>query len=324
MTLYRNIGFVELTLIFGFISFYLLYIIRVYKITLKFKKSSLVAILSKLIIRISYCSLMLFALLDPSFGEMKKEIQAVGKDIYFAVDLSLSMNAQDIQPSRLEKTKFELKKLVKAFNSDRLGLIIFSSDAFLQCPLTFDNSAISLFINSLNTGLISNAGTDFTPPLRMALKKHEDLNNQIRTKQKSKIIILVSDGEDFGEETEVIANQIKDKGIKLFTLGVGTHKGSKILQGYKHKRDKKGNDVVSKLNSEALKKLSKLTGGKYFELSKNRNDISRLINSINNIEGEFRSSKKIDVAANKYYYFLFVALAFMLIDIIISLKIIRI
>ena len=265
---------------------------------------------------------MVVALLGPSFGENTREIKSVGKDLFICVDLSQSMNAFDIQPTRLERVKFELKNIVEAFSSDRIGLIMFSNDAFMQCPLTYDNNALNIFIQSLNTDLVPNTGTDFGPPLEMALEKLQDEESG-PSKEKSKIIILISDGEDFGEETNQIAEEIESTGIKLFTLGVGTVKGSKILMKRGFKKDRNGKDVVSRINTTSLKKLASDTGGKYFEINENKNDVERLINSINQIEGELRDAKKVDVKANKYYYFLAIALFLMLIDLLIGIRVLK-
>ncbi len=117
------------------------------------------------------------ALLGPAFGEARREVQSVGKDIFLAIDLSQSMNANDVQPTRLEKMKFELKNIVGTFTSDRIGLIIFSSEAFMQCPLTYDQNALNIFIETLHSGLVPNTGTDFGPPLKMALEKLNDENS---------------------------------------------------------------------------------------------------------------------------------------------------
>jgi Ca-activated chloride channel family protein len=205
-----------------------------------------------------------------------------------------------LQPTRLEKVKFELKRLVDAFSSDRIGIVIFSSDAFVQCPLTFDQNALNLFIETMNSGLVPNTGTDFGPPLRMALKKLEDENGGPATQAKSKVIILISDGEDFGEQTDEIAKSIEDKNIKLFTLGVGTEKGGNIYAG------------------NSLKK------GQYFEINESRNDVSKLINTISSIEGELRGSRVMDVTANKYFYFLLAAVILLILDILINVPTIRI
>jgi len=246
----------------------------------------------------------------------------MGKDIFICVDLSQSMNAFDVQPTRLERVKFELKNIIEAFNSDRKGLIMFSNEAFMQCPLTYDNNALTLFIQTLNTSLVPNTGTDFGPPLKLALDKlNSEKNASIR--QKSKVIILISDGEDFGEETEEIGKKIEEANIKLFTLGVGTEMGSKIKTNRGFKTDRAGNEVKSKLNTIALKRLANKTNGKYFEINQSRNDVNKLINTINQIEGELRDSKNIDTKSNKYFYFLILAAFLLMSDVLITLKIIR-
>ncbi|REE02106.1 Ca-activated chloride channel family protein [Marinoscillum furvescens DSM 4134] len=310
----------EIILLVLFALFYLLYVIRLARI-----KAKLNIPISKWLIKFSirslYVALIIAALLGPSFGETKREIKSVGKDIFVCVDLSESMNAFDVQPTRLEKVKFELKNIVEAFSSDRIGLIMFSNEAFMQCPLTYDNNALNLFIQALSTNLVPNSGTDFGPPLRMALKKLTSEESSV-TQQKSKIIVLISDGEDFGEETET--EEIESSGIKLFTLGVGTERGSKIQTRRGFKKNNKGEEVVSRLNDRSLKKVASDTGGKYFEINASRNDVERLINSINDIEGELRDAKQLDSKDNKYFYFLILALVLMLCDAMIGVKVIRI
>lgn len=279
----------------------------------------------KLLFRTVYFGLFMLALLGPSFGGSKKEVKSVGKDIMICVDLSKSMDAFDVQPSRLEKVKFELKKVVTAFNSDRIGIIIFSSEAFMQCPLTYDQNALNLFIETMNSGLVPSSGTDFGPPLRMALKKLEEQETTADgPKSKSKVIILISDGEDFGEETEDVTKQIENNDIKLFTLGIGTEKGGNIYNGNSLKTNKQGLIVLTKLKPEALISLAKETGGQYFEINETRNDISRLINTIGKIEGEVRDARFVDVTANKYFYFLAAASLLFLFDIVINVPTVRI
>jgi Ca-activated chloride channel homolog len=147
---------------------------------------------------------------------------------------------------------------------------------------------------------------------------------KIPNKNKSKVIILVSDGEDFGDEAQLIADDIKKSGMKLLTLGVGTEEGSKIRAGNGYKINRDGIEVITKLDSKALKKLASMTGGSYFEISDQRNDVAKMISAINQIEGELKEARQIDVSANKYFYFLALALAFVALDIILSIKTIRI
>ena len=322
MEWFREFSWVEIVLIVAFVTFYGFYIVRVIRIsrTLNTPYSSVFA---KLFLRTTFFILLIIAFLGPSFGDSKREIKSVGKDIMICVDLSKSMDAFDIQPSRLEKIKFELKKVVEAFNSDRIGIIIFSSEAFMQCPLTYDQNALDLFIETMSTNLVPSSGTDFGPALHMALQKLEDQQGA-RTNQKSKVIILISDGEDFGEETDKYVLDIEKEGIKLFTLGIGTERGSQIYAGRGYKTDQQGNTVISKLNPSSLKKLASETNGQYFEINDAVNDVSRLISTISKIEGETRDARLVDVSANRYFYFLLAALALIVLDIVLSVKTISI
>jgi Ca-activated chloride channel homolog len=315
---YRQLGVTEIVFIAAFVVFYGLYLSRVIHVgrTLNtpFKR-----VFVKVLVRTAFFGLLIVAILGPSFGGSKKEVKSIGKDIVICVDLSKSMDAFDIQPTRLEKVKNEMKKLVAAFSSDRIGLVIFGSEAFMQCPLTYDQNALNLFIETMNTGLVPLGGTDFGPALKMALDKLEDNDGQ-PNETKSKVIILISDGEDFGQDTDEMVNEIENQDIKLFSLGVGTEKGGNIYAGNGVKKDREGNAVVSKLNSRSLRSIADKTGGQYFEINDSKNDVSRLINTISRIEGELRDARMVDVTANKYFYFLALATALLLLDILINIK----
>lgn len=322
MLWYNQFGYFELISIGCFVVFYGLYLLKLYRVS-RTLNTSFGAAFIKFTLRVLTFSLLVIALLGPTFGSAKKEVKSVGKDIMICVDLSKSMDAFDIQPTRLEKVKFEMKRLVDAFNSDRIGIIIFSSEAFMQCPLTFDQNALHLFIETMNSSLVPGGGTDFAPPLRMALSKLED-EGEPTHQTKSKVLILISDGEDFGEETDDIVAEIEQRDIRLFTLGIGTQKGGNIYAGSGLKTDRQGNVVVTKIKPEALRKLASTTGGQYFEINENKNDVARLINTIGKIEGEFRDARFIDISANKYYYFLAVAILLLVLDVLINVKTIRI
>lgn len=323
MIWFKSVGISEGIFIGLFVLFYILYITRLVVIS-KRLKTSFRPLIFKIFLRTAVVALLIIALLGPSFGDTTKEVKSEGKDIYIAVDLSQSMNAQDVVPSRLDKIKYELtNNIVDAFSSDRIGLIIFSSEAFVQCPLTYDQSALGLFINTLNTNLVPNAGTDFGSPLDIALNKLEDPSGPV-TQQKSKIILLISDGEDFGEETEAAARKVVKSGIKLFTLGIGTDRGGKIPLRNGFKKDRSGTEVVTKLNSKSLKKLADDTGGKYFEINSDQNDVKRLIRSINEVEGQLRDARQIDASANKFYIPLAIALGLLMLDAFLRMKTLRI
>ena len=222
MNFLKSFGIVESLILLSFIITYLIYAIRLYKINKKIKVTKS-RVLYKLILRSIYFSLLIISLLGPSFGENQEKVDIVGKDIMILVDLSESMNADDIKPSRLEKVKFEMKKIIDNFSSDRIGIIMFSGEAFMQCPLTYDRNALNLFTETLNTDLVPRTGTDFGPALELSLSKLNDENAQ-SLEISSKVIILISDGEDFGDNTNESLDNIIESNIKLFTVGVGSEK----------------------------------------------------------------------------------------------------
>ena len=303
MNFLGDIGLFELSLISIFFIFYFVYLVRIYRIG-KQIEVNLKGIFLKFFIRILFFSLLIISLIGPKFGIREEKVEVIGKDIMIAVDLSESMNANDIQPSRIEKVKFEIKRIINEFDNDRLGIIMFSGEAFVQCPLTYDNNALNLFVETLNTGLVPNSGTDFGPPLELGLSKLQDESSEEKD-IKSKIIILFSDGEDFGDETEESIEKIKENSLKLFSIGIGTEKGSRIKDNFgKFKKDKEGNDVITKLNSSSLRETADKTGGKYYEISKNKNEISQMISDIKNIKGDVIDEKMSNVSDNKYFYFL--------------------
>ncbi len=318
MVWFREWGWPQTISAILFILLYGAFVVRMVRIS-RILNTPFYSIFYKLVLRTVFFALIIVAIMGPTFGDSKREIKSVGKDIMLCVDLSKSMDAQDIQPTRLEKVKYEMKRIVEAFNSDRVGVIIFSSEAFMQCPLTYDQNALNLFIETMNSSLVPSNGTDFGPALRMALDKLENQEGP-STQQKSKVIVLISDGEDFGEETSEINKEIEDKGIKLFTLGVGTEKGGRIMTSRGYKTDAQGNVVVSKLNPAELKSLASKTDGQYFEINESRNDVSRLINTIGKIEGQLRDARMVDVSANRYFYFLVAALVILVLDLLIDVK----
>ena len=321
MNFQEDIGIFELSLVSLFFMFYFLYLVRIYKINQQIKVN-LKAVFMKFILRVTFFTLLIISLLGPNFGIKEEKVEVVGKDIMIAVDLSESMNANDIQPSRIEKVKFEIKKIVDEFSGDRIGIIMFSGEAFVQCPLTYDKNALNLFVETLNTGLVPNSGTDFGPPLELGLSKLQDENSGDND-LKSKIIILFSDGEDFGEDTDQSIEKIKENSLKLFSVGIGTDEGSKILDDFGNfKKDNKGNDVITKLNSSSLRETADKTGGKYYEISKNKNEINQMITEIKNIKGDVIDQQTSKISENKYFYFLLSALVLVAIDFIFVSKII--
>ncbi|UZD23671.1 VWA domain-containing protein [Algoriphagus halophytocola] len=313
---------VKLTLllagIFGLL--YFIYLFRYWKINRKLDVQKR-RLFTKIVIRTTYFALFLVAFAGPSIGTSLKEIKEEGKDIFIAVDLSQSMNATDIGPSRLQRIKFELKNLTKSFPSDRIGLIIFSSEAFMQCPLTFDQSVLQLYIDGLNTGLVPNYGTDLNGPLRMALERFQNDEGQ---EIKSKSIILISDGENFGDDLEDIAAQLSELGVKVFSLGIGTEGGSSIPRGNGLVIDPQtGQPAQTVLDPDPLRQIAAETNGQYFEISDQVQEIGDLIGALERVEGGVTGSRVVEASANKYFYFLLAGLVLSLLDMMLPIKTIK-
>ena len=303
-----------------FILLYILYISRFWLINrrLKVEKQRL---FTKLIIRTLYFILFLIAFAGPSIGNSFKEVKEEGKDIFIAVDLSQSMISTDVGPNRLRRVQFELKELLKSFPTDRIGLIIFSTEAFLQLPLTYDQSVANLYIDGLNIGLVPNMGTDLNAPLRMALERFQNDQSQ---EEKSKAVILISDGEHFGDDLEDISSELYENGIKVFTLGIGTTQGGQIPRGNGVVIDPQtGQPAISKLDPESLQLVAIETGGKYFEISDQAQEMGSLISSLESLEGGTSNTRVVEASSNKYFYFLLVALALALLDMILPIKTIK-
>lgn len=313
----RSPSTVELAFLGCFLLLYALYVGRTAWLARRLRTTARALVL-KFVLRTLCFGLLLLALLEPSFGEAEADLRAVGRNIFLVVDLSRSMDARDVQPSRLEKVKFELGKLLTAFPDDRFGLVVFAAEAHLQCPLTADHGALRLFLESLNTGQIGAGGTAFGPALRLATRKAlASAANQ------SKALVLVSDGENFGADDRETLRLLQRNKIPILALGVGTRTGGGIQTERGPLRDEDGQRVVTRLRTDDLQRLAVATGGGYFELTNRRNDVGALIERLSRLEGRVIDQRKISVAANKYAYFLAAALVLLALDVLVRVRAIR-
>jgi Ca-activated chloride channel family protein len=260
------------------------------------------------------------AILSPSFGDVKKEITISEKEIFFLVDVSRSMSVKDVQPNRLIKTKQTLISTIKGINADKVGLIIFAKDAYVQCPLTNDKEAIQMFVETVNEDLLMEKGTDYSVAISLAIDKLV----QTKTKESTaKIIVLFSDGEDFSQNTETSISLAKRKHIPIYTVGIGTEKGEKIPFNKGYALDEDGNYVLSTLQKKQLKNIARQTGGKYYEINDHFNDGDRLLRDIDLLKGIVTDTKMINVTADKYFYFIFIALVLIIFDVLVTFKTIK-
>lgn len=206
------------------------------------------------------------ALARPQWGYQLQDVKHEGLDIMIAVDVSKSMLTQDVTPNRLERTKLAIKDLVKQLKGDRVGLIAFAGSAFLMCPLTSDYNGFLLSLNDLNIDTIPRGGTDLSTAIEEAIKGYGDKGQPYKT------VILVTDGEDNEGDAAVAARKAKEKGIVIYTVGIGTQEGDLVripdaLGQSGFLKDAQGNYVKSRLNENLLQQIAYITGGAYVRSS---------------------------------------------------------
>lgn len=305
----------EYFFIFFFILIYTAYIIRTVRIARQLQTTARTLIL-KLFLRTISFSLLIISLLGPSFGEADRQIQSKGKDIFMIVDLSKSMDAADVTPSRLEKVKFEMNRFVQNERANRIGIIIFSNEAFIHVPLTYDGAALELFIQSLQTDLLATGGTNICGAAELAYSK---LMNAADPDGRSKMMILFTDGENNSSCSGALYNNLRRFGIGVYTVAVGTKVGISIQQNGKPLMDKNDKLVISKLDENFLRTMATASRGTYYELNNAKNEMPKLTNDVNQAEGTLVDSRTITVVSNKYYYFLGAALVLILLDVLITI-----
>jgi len=266
-----------------------------------------------------YLSLACFivALAGPKVGTEVREIKRKGVDMLIALDLSASMNAEDIKPSRLDKAKYEINRIIDRLKGDRVGLIIFTGEAYLQSPLTLDYSALRLFLNIANTDQLPSSSTDIGEALEVADRAFE--NEEQENSNASKVLLIVSDGENHGSNYEDQLQKLTDDQVTVFSLGIGTRTGARIplyeddtgqLIGYK--RDEEGKVVNSVLKPQTLQQIARKGNGKYYEIQRGSQGVDAFLGAIDELEkGEFASQEYADFK-NQYQIVLGTGLAFFL------------
>ena len=260
-------------------------------------------------------SLALFALVlaavRPQWGFHWEDARRRGLDILVLLDTSNSMRAQDLKPDRLQQAKWAVRDLATRLNGDRVGLIAFAGSAFLQCPLTSDYAAFLLTLDDLYPGIIPRGGTAIKKAMETALESFED---HVDTDQ---VIILISDGEDHESDPLALVPELKKKGIRVFSVGVGSLEGELIpaTEGPGFLKDRQGKTVKTVLNENMLKQLALQTGGAYVRAAPGDFGLERIVDE--NLQqlkrGEFES-KRVKVHEERFQWVLGVALALLFIE----------
>ena len=256
-------------------------------------------------------SFLILAMAGPKVGTQVKEVKRRGVDLMVALDLSASMNAEDIKPSRLDKAKYEIRRMVDQLKGDRVGLVVFTGEAYLQSPMTLDYSAMRLFLNIAETDQMPSSSTNFDAAMQTSLEAFESMEEE--RAGASRVLLIVSDGEDYGESYESTLKKLNDANISVFTIGMGTSTGGTIPQYNKsgtllgYKRDNDGRIVTTKLESSTLEKIAEEGKGSYFEVSRGNDGFDGFLQKMEQLEkGEFASQEYADF---KNQYQLMVGLA---------------
>ena len=250
-------------------------------------------------------------------GSGLKELKQEGMDVIVAMDLSTSMSAQDISPSRLERSKYEVKRLITLLKGDRIGLVAFAGVSHLQCPITSDYRTASMMLEMMDKDLLPVQGTAFADAINTSLKAFPDDN------QKYKAIILISDGEDHEQDIQSAIQKAKEENVVIYTLGVGTLKGSTIPVFDKngnmidYLRD--GNDrvITSVLQENTLRELAEGTNGRYYRLGATRNPIAAIYEHI--LHGDRQEYQTHEFARYRELYLVFTGLALLLLMVAVLL-----
>jgi len=261
---------------------------------------------------------LIFTLIQPKWGYHWEEVERRGIDIVVAVDTSRSMLADDIKPNRLEAAKREIKDLIDILDGDRVGLVAFAGTAFLQCPLTLDYGAFSIFLDGIDTDLIPVGGTSFGEAIKKSMSAFSD------KLKKHKAIVLITDGEDHQGNAIEMAKAAKEKGIIIYTVGVGKKEGAYIKMrddkgGEALLKDKEGKVVKSYLDEVLLNKIALETGGAYSPAYGIQWGLANIYtNFIAKMEEKQLGGRKIKLYEDRYQISLFTALILIVLESLIG------
>ena len=250
--------------------------------------------------------LVCISLLSPQKLIEEKEVERKGNNIYILMDTSRSMLTKDIYPNRIERAKTIAKNIILNLKGDKVGIIPFSDSAYIQMPLTDDYKIAENFINVIDTNLLSGGGTNIFEGLSIANKSFKE------TETENKIVLVISDGGDTDDKT---LDFIKKNNLKVYSVGVGTNKGSVIPDNKKSGfiKDEKGNIVVSSLNSKFLKEMSEISNGKYFEVNNLSDNTKEFIYDMETLDKSKIKDEKISVYEKYFQWFLGIGLLFILV-----------
>jgi len=252
--------------------------------------------------------LLFIALLRPQWNKIDNRVTEQGRDLYVALDISRSMLAIDCHPNRLIYAKNKIKKLLTKLSCERVGLILFSGTAFVQCPLTSDYSAFYLYLDAVDAELISSGTTALDKAIEQAL-----LSFSTSVERKNKLLVIFTDGEDFSHNLSTIKKEAAQNNLSIFTIGIGSIEGAPVPlfdhngNQIGHQKDRNGNVVISRLNEGILQTLSYDAGGHYSKATEDDSDITSFVSCVEAREKEALAERTYQQYEDQYHYFLIMA-----------------
>jgi Ca-activated chloride channel family protein len=260
---------------------------------------------------------LIIGIANPQVGTKMEEVKREGVDLMIAIDLSNSMMAEDIKPNRLERAKLAISQLINKLQGDRIGLIVFAGEAYVQLPITTDYSAAKLFLSTVNTNIVPTQGTEIAKAIDLSMQSFDMENAQ------NKAIIIITDGESHDEKAIESAEQANKLGIFVHTLGMGLSKGGPIpiynkygnRTGYRKDRD--GNTIVSKLNENLLQQIANAGKGTYVRANNSKAGLSTLFAEINKMEKKEIGTMVFTEYKDRFQLFIGLALLLLIIDLML-------
>ena len=282
------------------------------------EKSVFKSVLKFVILLLAFACIII-ALVNPKIGTKTETVKREGIDIVFAVDVSKSMLAEDIAPNRLDKTKQIISQVINELGNDRIGVVAYAGSAFPVLPLTTDYGVAKMFVQSMNPGMVSSKGTSLEEAIKMSESYFDEKSKT------SKLLILISDGEDHSEGAKVTAEEANKAGLKILTIGVGTEKGGPIplkrngvVESFQ--RDRQNEVVITKLNENSLKEIAKATKGNYINGKNTKEVVDFVKKALENIEKtEFESTQFTDFNS-QFQWFLGFGMLLLFVDIFLLEK----
>lgn len=248
----------------------------------------------------------------PQIGAKLKEHETKGAEIMVVLDVSNSMLAEDYSPNRLERAKLAISRLVDKLRDDRIGLIVFAGNSFVQLPITTDYVSAKMFLNSISTESVPVQGTAIGEAINTAIRSFSAQS------EKSRAVIVITDGENHEDDPVAAAKQAAELGIRVFTIGVGSPEGKPIPMDGELLKDKNGEIVVTRLDEKVLKDVAAAGNGIYLRAGNSEFGLNPIIDDLKRMEDEMYSSIVFEEYDEQFMYFLGIALFFLVIEMLIG------